>query len=138
MLARADAEWVGVYPFLSEDDFSYLKQLAQKLTNNLQCGGVAVMLPKPSQFRFAVLQGDHLLTEYDSETCLTDRPDFAELMKFCKPSTPKRELQELFIAEHSEARSGDRLAQGLSEFLDIPRAQLCTGFNYLKWAQAGR
>jgi hypothetical protein len=135
LLARADSRWISVYPFLTEDDFSYLKLTADKLSNRLETTAIGFYSPDGVHLQFAISQRGCIIDEYkpDSESPPGTTPDIALLLQVCLRGTKSSDLKRLFASG-----STDNLASQLAKYLGIPRANLCTGYNHLKWAQAGR
>lgn len=147
LLARSDSEWVSVYPFLTEDDFAYLKIVAEKISARLEVPVFGFLVPNAAEFKYVVYQNGRLLDEFHSlsatagskRTAKGGDPDL--LLPFCKDGTKKQQLKMLLRPGQTstpDQKAGDRMAQQFAELLGIPRVQICTGFNHLKWAQAGR
>jgi hypothetical protein len=139
LMARPEVPYVSVYPFLTEDDFGYLKQVTEKMSNRLQVHILAIMVPTSAVFKYALFLGDKLLDEYNSEHPQSGgKADL--LLRLCVAGTTKKDLQEFLhpLGGSSNEHAGDRMAMQMAEFLGIPRAQVCTGYNHLKWAQANR
>jgi hypothetical protein len=144
MLARKDVEWIGVYPFMTEDDFSYLKETTEKMSAQLELPVFGFMVPRGEVFRFVLFDTGKMLDEYDSSPAIDPTArggTTAILLRHCLNGTSADQLEELLRkpdTADSQAGFGDRTASGMARLLGIPRAQMCTGYNYLKWAQAGR
>ncbi len=147
MLAREEVKWVAVYPFMTEDDFDYLKQCADAVSRRLSLMVLGCMVPNGASFRYALYEKGELTDEYTWDP--RANPPFVggspELLLPLAATGVKTKQLELLL--HPAALplndtdldvAGDRMAREFAELLAIPRAQLCTGFNYLKWAQAGR
>jgi hypothetical protein len=144
VLARPDVKWVSVYPFLTEDDYGYLKVIAEKIAGNLHVPVFGFIVPRASEFRYALFQNDHLQDEYHltagPSSLATTGGNIDLLLKLCATKQSKTAIRQILQPGQLENydRAGDRMAQQFGELLAIPRAQLCTGYNHLKWAQAGR
>jgi hypothetical protein len=129
MLSRAEINWVGVYPFMTEDDFGYLKQCAEAVSRRMALPVFGCMVPNSGDPR-------------DNPPFVGGKP--AALLSLVVEGVKKKRLElllhpaELPQSDADLAVAGDRMAREFAEVLGIPRAQMCTGFNYLKWAQAGR
>lgn len=150
MLARADVRWIGVYSFLTEGDSDYLKQTAQQLAKRLQSPVFAFMVTSGELFKYFLFDNDQAVDEYNSNP---GHPHYVEhpaggnvdkILPYLLPGTKKTSLKKLLhpaslpSTDEEKRDAGDKLAQRLAPLLGVPRAQMCTGFNYLKWAQAGR
>lgn len=147
MLARAEVNWVAVYPFMTEDDFDYLKQCAEAVSRRLALVVFGCMVPDNASFRYVLCERGELSDEYSYDPranppFVGGKPD--ALLCVAAEGVKKKQLElllhptDLPTSEEDLAIAGDRMAREFAEVLAIPRAQLCTGFNYLKWAQAGR
>jgi hypothetical protein len=147
MLSRAEINWVGVYPFMTEDDFGYLKQCAEAVSRRMALPVFGCMVPNSGAFRYMLFEHGELSDEYSYDP--RDNPPFVggkpeALLSLVVEGVKKKRLElllhpaELPQSDADLAVAGDRMAREFAEVLGIPRAQMCTGFNYLKWAQAGR
>ena len=146
-MARSDNDWVSVYPFLTEDDFAYLKMVAEKLSARLDVPVFGFIVPNAEEFKYVIYRNGSLLDEFHSQLKQSDKkhsntggnPDV--VLPLCKAGTKKQELKALLrpTAEAApDPKAGDKMACQFAELLGIARVQICTGFNHLKWAQAGR
>jgi hypothetical protein len=145
VLGRADTPWVGVYPFLTEGDYGYLKIAGEKLSNRLQLPLVAFFAPSATEVKYALYKSGTLLDEYSrkviDETLEVMGGDAEKLFELFNASSGKKRLQSLLHppkASAAEHRNMERFVFDFAEALAIPRVQLCTGYNHLKWARAGR
>lgn len=150
MLARADVKWIGVYSFLTEGDSDYLKQSAQQVSKRLETAVFGFMVTGGEMLKYFLFDNDRLVDEYCSNPGYPHYSehatggDVAKILPYFRPGTKASELKRIlhppsFPATDEERQiAADKLVQKLAPLLAIPRAQLCTGYNYLKWAQAGR
>jgi hypothetical protein len=144
MLARKEVDWIGVYPFMTEDDFAYLKETALKMSAQLELPVFGFMVPRGEVFRFVLCDKGRMLDEYDSTPGADPSArggTTAILLRHCLKGTSTEQLEELLHKPDTadcQAGFGDRTASAMAKVLGIPRAQMCTGYNHLKWAQAGR
>jgi hypothetical protein len=106
------------------------------------------MVPRPSEFKYAVFENGLQLDEFQTKSCPSDNAEMNSpiggnadiLQRYCIEPPDIEALKELLNGRTvpADERTGDRMASQFAELLGIPRAQVCTGYNYLKWAQAGR
>ncbi len=145
MLARAEVNWVSVYPFMTEDDFDYLKQCAEAVSRRMALVVFGCMVPNSAAFRYVLFERGELMDQYSYDP--RESPPFVggkseALLPVVAEGVKKKRLElllhptELPQTDGDLALAGDRKAREFAEVLAIPRAQMCTGFNHLKWAQA--
>src|ERR1700679_1182422 len=67
ILARVDVEWIGVYPFLAEDDFAYLKLLAERMSARLDAAVFGFMVPQPAEFKYALFENGIQIDEFHTQ-----------------------------------------------------------------------
>lgn len=147
LLARQEVDWIGVYPFLTEDDYAYLKIVAAKMAARLNVPALAILVDETS-LDCAMFDGNEAMAEFhrSANKNAEQVSDAAidALLSLCKSGTKKSAVTKLFAerpasaADENKTPEVERTVQGLAQLLAIPRVQLCTGFNHLKWAQAGR
>jgi len=147
MLARAEVSWVSVYPFMTEDDFAYLKECAERVSRRMALPVFGFMVPNGAVFRYILYEHGDLVDEYSYDPQaqeLVSGGKVDAVLSLAKPGMKKSRLQQLLHpsqppqTERDREVAGDRLALQFAEILGIPRVQMCVGFNHLKWAQAGR
>jgi hypothetical protein len=150
ILARAEVPWIGVYPFMTEGDYPYLKDVAQRVSAQLEVTVFGFMVPQAEEFCYVLWERGKFVDEFRSDNDDSAANGNANLLlKLCVDATEKSEIVEVLRKPittqadsagtgNSGAGAGDRTAIHLARLLGIPRAQMCTGYNHLKWAQAGR
>ncbi|HEY9774398.1 MAG TPA: hypothetical protein V6C81_11405 [Planktothrix sp.] len=153
ILARPDVSWVGVYPFMTEGDYPYLKDVAQRVSAQLEATVFGFMVPQGAEFCYVLCENGRIVDEFrlqkDGEGAGADG-NADVLLEQCVSGTNKSDVEEALqkplpvateavpAGANSGAGAGDKTAIRIAKLLGIPRAQLCTGYNHLKWAQAGR
>ena len=147
ILARTQDNWIGIYPFLTEDDYAYLKDYAIRMSTHVKVPVFGFIVLESGTLQYVFCEKGAVLDEYSSNAHAQEPAsggDIDRLLPLCKSGTSRSDLKKLLhISSHAPRKkdsisSGDRIASGLANFLCIPRAQMCTGYNHLKWAQAGR
>ena len=145
---------MSIYPRATEEeDFQFLKELAQSLAQYLHATVIGIMVNTPplgtsrsSCLRYVLYKDSVLVDEYSSNPGFpwqADKPEGGSaeaLLPFCISGTTKRELNSLLHSQASVKNppSGEAMVQTLAHCLNIPRAQISMGFNHLKKAQAER
>lgn len=154
ILGRPDSPWIGVYAFMTEGEYAYLCDFAQQLSEELNTYAIGIMVEGGESFKYALFQGGNPLDEYSSnpgfpfEKKAATGGDVEVLLQCCVKGTSKTTLKEILhppkaaeddnLSESQRTVVADKMAQSLAPMFGIPRSQMCTGYNYLKWAGVGK
>lgn len=154
ILGRPDSSWIGVYAFMTEGEYAYLRDYAQQLSEELNTSALGFMVESGELFKYVFYENGKLLDEYSSnsgypmEKKAATGGDVTTLLKCCVKGTTKTMLKNILHPSKSSSAEpwseserkvlGDKMAQNLAPLFGIPRSQMCTGYNYLKWAGVGK
>ncbi len=154
ILGRPDSGWTAVYAFMTEGDYPHLRDCAQQLSEELNATALGLMVENGELFRYALYDCGKLLDEYCSnpgypfEKKAATGGSATVFLKYCVQGTTKSAIRQILhpantagseeFGEAERKTAGDKMALNLAPLLGIPRSQMCTGYNYLKWAGVGK
>lgn len=154
ILGRPDSAWIAVYAFMTEGNYPYLRDYAQQLSEELNTTAFGFMVESGELFRYVIYGCGKLLDEYCSnpghpfEKRTATGGNAEVLLKSCVKGTTKTAVKQILhpantaddesLSEAKTKFAAEKMALNLAPLLGIPRSQMCTGYNYLKWAGVGK
>jgi hypothetical protein len=135
LFARANVDWIAMYPSATEDgDSELLKEYCQCLSKTLDATVLGVLVSSDSTMLYAIFEHGEMLDEYEPGSQILPQ-HIDSFLSICPATVKRKEVQALFASHEEGTISSPTFVHAVGHFLDIPRAQIGMGFSHLKEAR---